>query len=442
MIESPQEDVSKAAAALADLQAARDRAAEAERRACLEYALADLIQGIADRVNDDRNFSREWDETQAKEEAKARGNGQARPPIKKQANGEAPPPELHIISVASLAGKPVPPREWFVPDVIIANRVTILSGNGGDGKSLLAAQLGVATVTETDWIGYLPKPGGVLYASAEDDPDELHRRIADIIAGREELSFEAMRGFDILDLSATDALFMKPEGRAGALAVTALFSQIEAKIKELNPCLFITDALANVYGGDENIRTQVAQFISLLDGLAIRQRVTIVLVAHPSLSGILSGTGTSGNTHWNNGARGRLYLEPAKDGDGQADPCLRKLTVMKNNYGPKGTSIALKWERGRFVLIGGEGSFERMAAEAKDDSLFLKLLKGVTEQGRPVSPFGGRNHAPSVFADMPDANGTKAPRFKAAMERLLRDKKIIVAEIGVPSKKRAIIVEA
>ena len=199
--------------------------------------------------------------------------------------------------------------------------------------------------------------------------------------------------------------------------------------------------MANVYGGDENIRTQVAQFIALLDGLAIRQRVTIVLVAHPSLSGILSGTGTSGNTHWNNGARGRLYLEPAKDGDGEPDPCLRKLTVMKNNYGPKGTSVGLRWERGRFVLMSGVGSFERMGTETKDDNLFLKLLKIATEQGRPVSPFGGRNHAPSVFADMPDANGTKAPRFKAAMERLLRDKKVAVAEIGVPSKRRAIIVE-
>jgi RecA-family ATPase len=184
-----------------------------------------------------------------------------------------------------------------------------------------------------------------------------------------------MRGFDILDLSATDALFMKPEGRAGTLAATALFSQIEAKIKELKPSLFITDALANVCGGDENIRTQVAQFIALLDGLAIRQRVTIVLVAHPSLSGILSGAGTSGSTHWNNGARGRLYLEPAKDGDGEPDPCLRKLTVMKNNYGPKGTSVGLRWERGRFVLMSGVGSFERMGAETKDDNLFLKLLK-------------------------------------------------------------------
>jgi RecA-family ATPase len=71
-------------------------------------------------------------------------------------------------------------REWLVPEVIPANQVTILSGNGGDGKSLLALQLGVATVTATGWINWLPEPGGVLYAS---EPDEVHRRIADIITG-------------------------------------------------------------------------------------------------------------------------------------------------------------------------------------------------------------------------------------------------------------------
>jgi RecA-family ATPase len=120
---------------------------------------------------------------------------------------------------------------------------------------------------------------------------------------------------------------------------------------------------------------------------------------------------------------------------------LRKLTIMKNNRGPKGASVALRWERGRFVLMGGAGSFERMAADSRDDSLFLKLLKAVSEQRRPVSPHGGRNHAPSVFADMPDANNMSAARFKAAMERLVRDKKVIVVEDGPPSKRRAILVE-
>jgi RecA-family ATPase len=355
---------------------------------------------------------------------------------------ETQPPALNVFSVASFAGKAVPVREWLVHDVIPSNQVTILSGNGGDGKSLLALQLGIAIVTATGWIGYLPEPGGVLFASAEDDPDEIHRRIAAIIEGREDLSLAAMTAFNVIDLSAMDALLAVPQGRTSTLATTELFKQIEAKVMELRPSLLVIDALADAYGGDENVRGQVRQFIALLRKLAIRNKVAVLLIAHPSLSGMATGTGTSGSTGWSNSVRCRLYLEPAMDDDGEADPCLRKLTVMKNNYGPKGTSVALRWDRGRFVLMGGVGSFERMAAEAKDDGLFLKLLKLTTKQGRSVSPYGGRNHAPSVFAEMPDANGTKTPKFKAAMERLLRDKKITIEEIGVPSKKRFVIVEA
>jgi RecA-family ATPase len=225
------------------------------------------------------------------------------------------------------------------------------------------------------------------------------------------------------------------------LAATALFEQIEAKLKELRPALFIIDALADVYGGDENIRAQVRQFIAILRRLAIENRVTVLLIAHPSLAGMASGSGTSGSTGWNNSVRSRLYLEPAVDEDGKADPCLRKLTVMKNNYGPKGTSIAIKWERGRFVVVGGPGSFERMEADQKDDNLFLKLLKATRNQGRNVSLWGGQTHAPTVFATMPEAGGTKAPRFKAAMERLFRDGKIEAIEEGPPSRRYTRVVE-
>lgn len=250
-----------------------------------------------------------------------------------------------------------------------------------------------------------------------------------------------MGGFNVIDLSAMNALLAKPEGKLGVLAATALFKQIEGKVKELRPSFFILDAMADVYGGDENVRGQVRQFIALLRRLAIENRVTVLLVAHPSLSGMASGSGTSGSTGWSNSVRSRLYLEPAVNEDREADPCLRKLTVMKSNYGPKGTSVALRWDRGRFVLVGGVGTFERMATEAKDDGLFLKLLKMATGQKRRASPLIGMNYAPTIFAGMPDGNGVKSVRFKAAMERLLRDKKICVEEVGPPSKRRETLVE-
>lgn len=351
------------------------------------------------------------------------------------------PPGLPILNLASLAGKPVPVRLWHVPDIIPANQVTLISGNGGDGKSLLALQLGVATATATDWIGRVPELGGVLYASAEDDPDEIHRRVADIVSGRDKMSFAALGDFNLADLSSIDAVFAAPIGRQGVLATTELFQQIKAKVAELRPALLIVDALADVYGGDENVRVQVRQFIALLRRLAVFNRVTVVLIAHPSLSGMASGTGMSGSTGWNNSVRSRLYLEPAIDEAGEPDPCLRKLTVMKANYGPKGTSIALKWELGRFVLVGGDGSFERMATEARDDSLFLELLKSTKDQGRNVSPWGGQTNAPKVFASMPEANGTTLIRFKASMERLLRDGKIVAIDEGPPSRRYTRLVE-
>jgi RecA-family ATPase len=221
-----------------------------------------------------------------------------------------------------------------------------------------------------------------------------------------------------------------------------LFKQVADKVKELKPSLLVIDALADVYGGDENIRGQVRQFIGFLRHLAFEHEVTVLLIAHPSLSGMASGSGTSGSTGWNNSVRGRLYLEPATADKGdEPDPCLRKLTIMKNNRGPKGESVPLRWERGRFVLMGGMGSFEKMAADSRDDSLFLNLLKIAGEQGRPVSPFGGRNYAPTTFSDMPDSNRASPNRLKAAMERLLRDKKIAAKEVGAPSKRRTILVE-
>jgi AAA domain-containing protein len=48
-----------------------------------------------------------------------------------------------IINPAEWEGLPVPPRKWIVPDYIPDATVTMLAGDGGTGKSLLAMQLAV-----------------------------------------------------------------------------------------------------------------------------------------------------------------------------------------------------------------------------------------------------------------------------------------------------------
>jgi hypothetical protein len=46
---------------------------------------------------------------------------------------------------------------------------------------------------------------------------------ADIVAGRDDLSFEGLGDFNVIDLSTMDALMAVLAGRSGVLTTTALF---------------------------------------------------------------------------------------------------------------------------------------------------------------------------------------------------------------------------
>jgi RecA-family ATPase len=102
---------------------------------------------------------------------------------------DRPVPELPVISADALADKEVPPRSWLVRDMIPDRTVTMVSGDGAVGKSLLALQLAVAVAMGArEWVGTLPEAGSVLFVSAEDDIDELHRRL-DAIARADGMAY-------------------------------------------------------------------------------------------------------------------------------------------------------------------------------------------------------------------------------------------------------------
>src|SRR5260370_12643689 len=109
------------------------------------------------------------EETAADEDAaRAQQNGQAASP-----NGHDVEP-LAITVAADLAGKPVPEREWLVPDWIPSRQVTLLSGDGGVGKSLLAMQLQIAAAAHCQCLGLPVSPCRSFGIYAQSEGDELH----------------------------------------------------------------------------------------------------------------------------------------------------------------------------------------------------------------------------------------------------------------------------
>ena len=106
--------------------------------------------------------------------------------------------ESQFYSAASLKEKPIPPREWLVHGLVPQKTVTLFSGDGGTGKNLLALQLAVAVAAQTAWIGKTINTGRVIFLSAEDDDDELHRRLDDILKA-EGRGYDDLSGLTVHD---------------------------------------------------------------------------------------------------------------------------------------------------------------------------------------------------------------------------------------------------
>ena len=354
--------------------------------------------------------------------------------------GEPPIADLNWFSAADLAGKPVPARGWFVRDMIPDRTVTLLGGDGGTGKSQIALQLAVAGVIGAEWLGQLPEQGPVVFASAEDDRDELHRRLSDIAASHG-VSLAKLNDFHLASLAGRDAVMGAPD-KAGIIRETAVWRGLLERVEAVKPRLAVVDTLADVFAGNENARGEARQFIGQLRGLAIEHKCAILLLNHPSLSGLASGAGTSGSTAWSNSVRSRIYFERAKGEDGiEIDPDLRVLRVMKANYGPVGAELRVRWAKGVFRLDGQSvGAFDRLAADAKAERVFLDLLAEFERQGRPMSASKSSAFAPAIFASHPKAAGLSKRALAAAMERLFASTAIHNAESGPPSKRRQRIV--
>jgi RecA-family ATPase len=346
---------------------------------------------------------------------------------------EAP---LTFIRLTDWHDRPVPERKWAVLNRVPLHNVTLLSGEGSVGKTILSLQLCVATVLARDWISAMPDPGPVVAICCEDDADELHRRL-DAIVRHYGASFADLVDLYVLSLAGRDALLAAPR-RDGLMTPTKLFARVTDAAATIKPRLILLDNSADVFGGNENDRAQVRQFIGMLRGLAMAAGAGVLLTSHPSLTGIASGTGLSGSTAWNASVRSRLYLKRATTAkDEEPDPNLRVLEVMKNNYGPVGETITLRWTDGLFLPVAAPGSLEKLAREQKVDELFLRLLGRWNEQGRNVSDKPKANgYAPGSFANEPEAQAAQASKreLAEAMERLFRAKKIRSEPYGAPSR--------
>ena len=353
-------------------------------------------------------------------------------------NGDVECGPLKWIDMSNWDIEPLPERKWAIRDYVPLHQAGLFSGEGGTGKSILELTKNVAHVTGRDWLGLLPEPGPTIYIGTEDSEDEVHIRLA-AIAKHYGVTFKDLveGGLHVLCLLGEDATLCEANGKSGKIKTTKLYRQIYEAAGDIKPKNISIDTLSRAFAGDEINRVQVYAFANFMQKLAMVAGGSATILSHPSLAGANNGSGISGSTAWHGAFRFRQYLTGVKADSGeQPDGDLRQLEFKKNQYGPRGQNIVVRYQNGLFLPELGTSNFDAAAREVDADRIFIDLLNRFADNGHNLSDITtSPNYAPKVFTQEAEAKPThlRKPEFEGAMRRLFAAKKIEVETYGKPS---------
>ncbi|MGN3974206.1 AAA family ATPase [Tsuneonella sp. SYSU-LHT278] len=319
------------------------------------------------------------------------------------------------LDLAEMAKSKASPKRFVIERLAPAGEVTLFTGPGSAGKSLLAQQLATAAAAGRETLGFMIEPTPAIYITCEDDAEQLHWRQEHIckalgspmsaLAGKLHLS--SLRG----NIGSELATFPQD----GRVLPTTSYERLVATLQRTGARIAFLDNVAHLFAGNENDRGEVTRFVNLLNRLACETDASIVLLGHPNKA----GDSYSGSTAWLNAVRSHFSINHDPETDA------RTLNIGKANYAQKGDRVRFFWQDWAFV---GEDElppdrareFMETKRAVTDNEVFLACLRERTRQKRAVSEKSSKTFAPLVFAGMPEAKGIGKARLEKAMDRLFR----------------------
>ena len=189
---------------------------------------------------------------------------------------------LRTITPAAWRDLPLEEMQWLATNRIPAGEPTILSGDGGGGKTTIALQLAVAVERRLgEWLGTTTSSGPVIFVTAEEPEAEMRRRL-DRVARK--------LGIDPAEITGLHFHFAEPEASLlavasgdGTMSPTPLFQALAAAAEIIRPAILMIDSVAAVFGGNQNDCVQVRSFVSLLRGIARRAGCAVLCSTIPAL---------------------------------------------------------------------------------------------------------------------------------------------------------------
>ncbi len=250
------------------------------------------------------------------------------------------------------------PRRYLCQDLVLSAYVTLLHGDGGVAKSLLALALAVAVAGSSQkWLGRRVENGRVLYLDFELDAEEQARRVHQLCHGMG------------LEKPPEDLLYMSAVGHTTREA----FEAARKACEEYGVELVIVDSYGVALHGDaEHARDVIGfhqEYLEPLRALGI----AVLIIDHQSrlqAGQSYQQKGAFGSVYKANLARSVIQVEATERGEGTLTVRLRQ---KKHNFGPLTEPFGVK------VAFSEEGvSLE--AVELKASELAEEATLTATER--------------------------------------------------------------
>ena len=245
-------------------------------------------------------------------------------------------------------------REWLIPNWMPANTTTLFTGDGGVGKSWLTLQAvcqiasgyrnaflvpSFEIPSETDHRGV---PRHVIFATYEDEPGEIKRRLQALASGMKWIaaSMETIKQhLHIVDMRGIGSVWGPGMGKHIALTGDLLSAgeELRAICEEKEARLLVMDPLSGAFGGNENDRTAVYDFVSSFRGWGDTAKCALLAIGHLPKGAEGRASGFSGSTAWEASARSMWKLskkeeKPDKDEQDDEEKAYWVLEHTKGNY--------------------------------------------------------------------------------------------------------------
>ncbi|MBY4594149.1 AAA family ATPase [Ottowia caeni] len=292
------------------------------------------------------------------------------------------------------------PRRWLLKDLIVLGKVGAIVAPGGSSKSqwLLQLAVGVATGLPVAEHWEIGETGGVLVFCAEDDEDEIHRRLRRItehfkLTGHIQQMADIEERLYVYSTIGTDTLLTKRD-TTGEVSTTSIVHRIAALADQIEDLkLIIIDPASRFRGGEENSNEDATRFVEALETLAKRTGATVLIAHHTNKSSYAAdaepGQGASrGASALTDGLRWQMNLSRPSEKQlglvGAAkDQASRHVaaTVTKTNYSAFPAPVILeRLDNGYLTAITPMQSQQRA-----DNAAILNVLGILMQQSKPIT---------------------------------------------------------